>query len=481
MPVTVIAPNARAFLLQLTIILTWILLYEAADILAYSPHASLWYPPAALSFAALTLFGWRALPAIFIACVLISLRHIELYHPADSVPYLQALYPSLAHSLSYLCGALGLRTLVIRQHLRYTGIVVSFLILAAVAALAAALSGVWSLQWAGLLSDSERSAIWLGWWLGDLVAILSLTPLLFLLLDKLNGAQSVVRIGRLVPAIPGKWRDYAFKLSLALIAICCSMLLAQQIRQLEITFLIFFLILPAMWLVYTESVWRSFSGLALISLAIVVLMRVLQVTDYAAVYQFTIAMISASMLYGSAVPLLHATNQQLKQSLTIDPLTGILSRQAFIEQAELVMGRAGRRNTKLCLTVLDLDHFKRVNDVLGHQVGDQVLQQVCRKLQTQLRQQDLLGRFGGDELMLLLPETNAMEAALLCERLRQSIEKLQIKVIDQQVTASFGICEQQPNESFNQLFARADKTLLQAKQRGRNRIEIIAADDFATL
>lgn len=178
--------------------------------------------------------------------------------------------------------------------------------------------------------------------------------------------------------------------------------------------------------------------------------------------------------------MLHATNQQLKQSLTIDPLTGILSRQAFIEQAELVMGRAGRRNTKLCLTVLDLDHFKRVNDVLGHQVGDQVLQQVCRKLQNQLRQQDLFGRFGGDELMLLLPETNAKEAALLCERLRQSIEKLQIKVMDQQVTASFGICEQQPDENFNQLFARADKTLLQAKQRGRNRIEIIAADDLAT-
>jgi diguanylate cyclase (GGDEF)-like protein len=238
-------------------------------------------------------------------------------------------------------------------------------------------------------------------------------------------------------------------------------------------FLILFLSLPAMWLVYTESVWRSFTALAVISFAIVVFMAMLDLDSFATLYQFTIAMIAVAMLYGTAVPMLQNTNQQLQQSLLTDPLTGVLSRQGFIEQATLLLGRAGRRRDKVCLAVLDLDHFKQVNDALGHQAGDEVLQQVCRTLQQQLRQQDLLGRFGGDELMLLLPDTETNDATAICERLRLSIEQLDIMVAGQQVTASFGLCEQQADESFNQLFARADKSLLQAKQLGRNRTETL--------
>lgn len=199
-------------------------------------------------------------------------------------------------------------------------------------------------------------------------------------------------------------------------------------------------------------------------------MAALNLAEFAAIYQFTMAMIAVSMLYGTVVPLLQTTNQQLQLSLQTDTLTGVLSRQGFIEQAEMLIAHTNRRKDRICLAVLDLDHFKEVNDVLGHQVGDSVLQQVCRTLEQQLRHDDLLGRFGGDELMLLLPNTTATNALALCERLRRSIEQLQIAVLDKQVSISIGVCEQQPLESFSQLFARADQALFQAKQAGRNQV-----------
>ncbi|MFN3901439.1 MAG: diguanylate cyclase [Alishewanella aestuarii] len=466
--------------LQLALMISWVLLYLSASLLEYSPHASLWYPPAALSFAAMTLFGLRVFPAFFLVCLLMSIRHLQQYHPAEQIPYFTATLPALAHAVSYLFGALLLRLLIKSGRVNYSATLVAYLILASAAALLAAYSGAWSLQLSGLLDNSERLAIWLGWWIGDLVAILSLSPFLVLLLDHFSNKSIAAQAPWLMQHGHGPRRDFFLKLFISLLLLTSSMLIAHQVRAQEITFLILFLSLPAMWLVYTESVWRSFSGLAIISLAIVSLMAILELDAFAALYQFTIAMIAVAMLYGTAVPLLQNTNRQLQRSLQTDPLTGVLSRQGFIEQAAILLGRAGRRNDKICLVVLDLDHFKQVNDVLGHQVGDEVLHQVCQTLQQQLRQPDLIGRFGGDELMLLLPDTKASEAVKLCERLRASIEALQIKVSAQLVTASFGICEQLPDEDFSQLFARADKTLLQAKQRGRNRIEYGQADALAT-
>ena len=475
-----VARISYQFSLQLLLMLGWVILYQGAELLEYSPHASLWYPPAALSFAALTLFGLRAFPALLLVCFLVSVWHFQRYHPAEQIPYAAAILPAMAHTLSYLLGALLLRMLIQSGRVNYSGTLVAYLILAAIAALLAAYSGAWSLQLAGVIDQSERLAIWLGWWIGDLVAILSLSPFLVLLLDRFTGKTMAAQAPWLLQHGHGPRHSFLLKLVLCLLLLTFSMLLAHQVRAQEITFLILFLSLPAMWLVYTESIWRSFSGLAVISLAIVLLTALLELDSYAAIYQFTIAMIAVAMLYGTAVPLLQNTNQQLQRSLHTDPLTGVLSRQGFIEQANLLLGRAGRRKDKVCLAVLDLDHFKQVNDLLGHQIGDEVLQQVCQTLQRQLRQQDLLGRFGGDELMLLLPDTDTREASKICERLRLSIEQLHIAAAGQQVTASFGICEQQTDESFNQLFARADKTLMQAKQRGRNRIETILADQSAT-
>lgn len=457
--------------LQLALVLVWTLLYQSAELLEYSPHASLWYPPAALSFAAMTLLGARAFPGLFLASLLTSIWHFEKFGTVEHIAWFAVTLTALAHAGSYLIGALLLRLLMKSGRVNYSSALVAYLIMAAAAAFLAAFSGSWSLQYEGVLDNSGRQAIWLGWWIGDLVAILALSPFVVLLIDKLTANNLASRLPWLFQHGNGPLPDYLLKLGICLLLLVVSMLIAHQVRAQEVTFLILSLSLPAMWLVYTESVWRSFAGLAIISLSIVLLMAQLDLAAFAVIYQFEIAMISVSMLYGTVVPVLQNTNQQLRNSLQTDPLTGVLSRQGFFEQAELLLGWAQQHKDRICLAVLDLDHFKQVNDVHGHQIGDRVLRQVCQTLGEQIRQQDLLGRFGGDELMLLLPDTTPDDAVLLCERLRESIEQLQIRALQRHVTVTFGVCEQQPEENFSQLFLRADKTLLKAKQLGRNRVE----------
>lgn len=458
--------------LQLVLMLGWILVYQTARLLEYSPHASLWYPPAALSFAAMTLLGARAFPAIFLASLLTSFIHYQQYGAAEAIPYFAVTLTSLAHAGSYLLGALLLRLLIRTGQVNYSAMLVAYLLLAAAAAFLAAFSGSWSLQFEGVLDNAQRQSIWLGWWIGDLVAILSLSPFIVLLIDKLTADNLATHLPWLLRHGNGPLPDYLLKLFICLMLLIVSMLIAHQVQAQEITFLILSLSLPAMWLVYTESVWRSFCGLAIISLTIALLMAQLDLEAFAVIYQFTIAMISVSMLFGTVVPVLQSTNQQLLHSLHTDPLTGVLSRQGFFEQAEMLLAWAAQHKDKICLAVIDLDHFKQVNDVLGHQAGDRVLQEVCQTLSKQLRQQDLIGRFGGDELMLLLPDTAENEAMQLCERLRGSIEQLHIQVLQRHVTVTVGVCEQHPDENFSQLFLRADKTLLNAKKLGRNRVEL---------
>lgn len=454
--------------------LGWALLYQSAQLLEYSPHASLWYPPAALSFAGMILLGIKLFPAFFSVCLLMSLYHFHQNQTAEPISYLTAALPALAHAGSYLLGAVLLRLLIRTNSVNYTGLVVAYLLLAAAAAFLAAFTGSWSLQFAGIINNAERQSIWLSWWIGDLIALITLSPLFILLLDKISLNSLKTQVPNLLNNDSNSFSTFAIKVGACVGYLSLSMLLAHQVRALEITFFILFLSLPAMWLVYTESIWRSFSSLALMSFTLVCLMVTLNLSEFAAIYQFTMAMIAVSMLYGTVVPLLQTTNQQLKLSLQTDMLTGVLSRQGFIEQADMLLARSNRRKGKICLAVLDLDHFKLVNDERGHQVGDHVLQQVCQTLQQQLRQEDLLGRFGGDELMLLLPNTSATDAQVLCERLRVSITQLDIAVLDKQVSISIGLCEQQPTENFNQLFARADQALFQAKQAGRNQVYLSA-------
>lgn len=159
-----------------------------------------------------------------------------------------------------------------------------------------------------------------------------------------------------------------------------------------------------------------------------------------------------------------------KQEAAFDPLTKLYNRrvfEAFMNQETAKFKRYGR---EFSLILIDLDHFKRVNDTFGHKAGDTVLKEVAKIIQKETREADLPARWGGEELALLLPETDESGAKLLAEKLRQKIEHHQFPEVGH-ITASFGAAAMNSPES--DLIEAADNALYRAKETGRNKVVIM--------
>ena len=155
-----------------------------------------------------------------------------------------------------------------------------------------------------------------------------------------------------------------------------------------------------------------------------------------------------------------------------DGLTGLANRRAFDEQLAFEFSRAQRSGQPLCLVMLDIDHFKTINDRWSHQAGDLVLQQLAQLLRQQVRDIDRIARWGGEEFALLLPQTDLAHAVEICQRIRLAIAALDFSadVPGLQVTASFGVAQHEDVGSYDKLLSRADQLLYQAKAQGRNRV-----------
>jgi len=155
-----------------------------------------------------------------------------------------------------------------------------------------------------------------------------------------------------------------------------------------------------------------------------------------------------------------------------DPLTGLYNRRHFDEQLEQCWDRSERDGRPLALILLDVDHFKRINDRFSHQIGDAVLKAIAGVLQQAIRSHDILARYGGEELVLLMPDTRPGQAKEVGQRMRKCIEqyhwsKLAIGLV---VTASFGVANATPGSSPRVLLKQADDQLYKAKEAGRNRV-----------
>jgi len=170
-----------------------------------------------------------------------------------------------------------------------------------------------------------------------------------------------------------------------------------------------------------------------------------------------------------------ALERELTRLATTDPLTSAANRRHFLSQAEQEMERAGRYGRQLGVVMIDIDHFKAVNDGHGHAAGDAVLVAVAAACRSLLRDVDCLGRIGGEEFALLLPETSLVGASEVAERLRQAIAATQVTVGHHvlHVTASLGAAERRDDDAgFDALLARADAALYRAKASGRDRVEL---------
>lgn len=169
------------------------------------------------------------------------------------------------------------------------------------------------------------------------------------------------------------------------------------------------------------------------------------------------------------------TEEELLRLASTDPLTGALNRREFTSQAEQESLRANRYHRPLSIMMLDLDHFKRLNDSYGHAAGDKALQRFTTLCCNALRTVDIFGRWGGEEFVALLPETDAEGASVIAERLRKLVSQNVLVFNDQKIafTVSIGIAQYRPGEvSIDGPLGRADTAVYDAKKAGRNRISV---------
>ena len=173
----------------------------------------------------------------------------------------------------------------------------------------------------------------------------------------------------------------------------------------------------------------------------------------------------------------HEREEGMRQLSLTDELTTLPNRRAVLKQGEYEIKRARRKQAPFTLAILDIDHFKKVNDTWGHEAGDKVLAELSRILADTLRGADMIGRFGGEEFVILLPDTPTGLAVSALERFRQMIEAHTFTLNHSthiQITVSFGVClVEHVKESTNliDILRLADKALYRAKTNGRNRVE----------
>lgn len=170
---------------------------------------------------------------------------------------------------------------------------------------------------------------------------------------------------------------------------------------------------------------------------------------------------------------LMTSRQQMEYLAMHDELTHLLNRRALHDQAEAELSRATRDASSFSLILLDIDHFKSVNDRFGHAAGDAALRLVANTLTQQVRAYDAVGRWGGEEFLVLLPNTALVEARTAAERIREAIEAARLPLVsggEVQLTASLGVVTRVGSASVQDLTHQADTALYRAKQAGRNRV-----------
>lgn len=170
--------------------------------------------------------------------------------------------------------------------------------------------------------------------------------------------------------------------------------------------------------------------------------------------------------------------KQFRRLAETDALTGAANRRAFMQYLEMQSEKARRHETPVSVVMIDLDHFKSVNDTYGHATGDRVLIETVKEVQSCLRDRDLLGRLGGEEFAVVLHDTRLEQAGMVAERIRETIERMHVENDDGErfnVTGSFGVASVQLKHGLDtpdSLLQAADEVLYFSKQNGRNRVTL---------
>ena len=200
-------------------------------------------------------------------------------------------------------------------------------------------------------------------------------------------------------------------------------------------------------------------------------------------FGLAIVLISVSFIGGNISSIrreLSVSRKKLQSSLTViremaihDDLTGFYNRSHLIDLIESENNRSVRTGSIFSLVMMDIDKFKKINDTYGHQIGDQVLRTFAAVIRSILRKTDFCGRYGGEEFLIVLTQTDLQAAKVFAERIRDCVENSFFPDLgpDSRVTVSIGLAEHRMQEDIEKTFSRADEFLYKAKKGGRNRVE----------
>jgi len=204
-------------------------------------------------------------------------------------------------------------------------------------------------------------------------------------------------------------------------------------------------------------------GLLLFSLTLVVV----------SLHHFSAVQVELKELNMSLEQKVEDRTQELKRLAGIDSLTELMNRRAFYTESEHIFNSSKRHKHDMSVLVIDIDFFKVFNDSFGHAIGDEVIVALANCIKKVCREIDLAARFGGEEFVLLLEDTDKKGAMIFAERLRQAISEVEIQNVDKKVTASIGVSYlEQGTENINELIVRADKAMYIAKNNGRNNCQL---------
>lgn len=462
----------RSWLLHPLLLVLWLGSFLLAAALEHAPHASLWFPPAAVTFAELYCVGWRAVPAIFVACVL-GTYLTEVSNQGDvrlGVLASSSLVFALIHTGAYALPAMMLRRMAPSAQTELTLRAVSqFLLLGALGAVLAAGLGVWGLSQTQLLEAEDMFELASAWWIGDYAALVTLAPALALVL-RLTGAPGDVQ--RFPPFEWGRWR--LRKSAIGKLALLFAVTLAILLSYLEISnsrALLVMLVLPVvlqLWVVHTENLASAQLGLLGFSLLTVGAAAGFKVGEDALILQFAAISLAANSYLSLAAPALYAANQRLRDQVSHDGLTGALSRACFEDRAALELVSGFRDDRPSSIIMLDVDGLKELNDTHGHAGGDAALRELVVRCKTCLGRDDFIGRLSGDEFAIFLPGSDETKARIVVRAIRGKLEAGPVPSLGRLVSASFGIATAaEASASLSQLLQAADQAMYAQKRERR--------------
>jgi diguanylate cyclase (GGDEF)-like protein len=475
--------GARFLLLQILLVAAWLLAFECARLLEYAPHASLWFPPVAVTFAGFLVFGWRALPGLALACVLATVRADADYELGQTVvrQLANGLGFALVHCLAYgLLAALMRREIQARRATTMPRTITLFLFGGLTAALIAAIGGTIVIWLGGMIPTPDARLIIVPWLIGDFAALLGLGPLTAVVLRaialrlQIDSLQHIPALGMLAPDRSSAGRYFGKLVSLLGLTALVLFAVAAMPDYPPVQFLLFFALMLQLWIVHTEAPRESLIALAAFSLLVVALASVLSLGEFAFTLQFAVIAVGASTYFGMAVPMLYADNARLRQMLTHDALTGALSRRFFEELVadQLAQTRASGRSASLLM--IDLDHLKTTNDSQGHAAGDALLVDFVVACRGELGAGSLVGRLGGDEFGVFLADVDTSAALAAAQRITRAFaaSKPVEPATETPRSISIGVASSAANaDDYASLMARADQALYAAKRGGRNRAQ----------